>query len=799
MQLITIDQNLKCFHCGDECDARPVQFESKSFCCNGCQSIYEIIKESDLSEYYLLEIAPGFRRTIDDHKFGYLDNPKIGQKLLDFSSDNLEKITLSIPDIHCSSCVWLLENLRRLHQGVLSSRVNLSERELLVDFDPNALSLRQLVELLASIGYEPLINLEDRQQKSIKNSSRSLILKIAVAGFCFGNIMLLSFPEYLGLDFGLDKELATWFSGIMLLLSLPVLFYCASGYFVSAIQGIKQRYLNIDVPIVLGILALAGRSYYEILLGIGQGYLDSLAGLLFLLLIGRWFQNKTYSNLSFNRDFKSYFPLAVTRILNSTETSVLLDELEVGDIILIRNKELIPADSILLDQMAMIDYSFVSGESRAITRHKGDHIFAGGRQIGLKARYEIIKPASQSYLTQLWNHKAFKKTKYDPREYLINGISKYFTAVILVIAIVAAAYWWMVDPTKSVFVFTSILIVACPCALAMATPFTLGNVMRIYGKNMLYLKNAQVVDRMAGISMLIFDKTGTLTQPGSVLTCSTNLSESQAQLLGALTAQSSHPVSQDIQVYLKKFTKKNEDCELREYHEQFGLGISAIINGHLLKLGSAEYVGNKGALGYDGPYFSINGQLVGAFNRSNRFRAGLADLFEQLSKIFKLVLLSGDSDIDRPKLSNLFPSEESLHFGQKPLDKLEFVQKLQQSGEKIMMLGDGLNDAGALQKSDVGIAVSERPHQFTPASDGILHASAIPKLYSFIKLARWSQIIIILGFGLSFSYNLVGLSFAVSGNLTPLMAAILMPLSSISVVLFATASVKLTSTKLKLL
>ena len=490
------------------------------------KSIYEILKGSDLTDLlYDLEKAPGSHRSADDYKFGYLDNPGIGQKLLDFSSENLQKVTLSIPEIHCSSCVWLLENLRRLHKGVLSSRVNLSEREMSVDFDPNNLSLRNLVELLASIGYEPSINLADRKLRNIKDTDRSLILKIAVAGFCFGNIMLLSFPEYLGLDFGLDKELATWFSWIILLLSLPVIFYCGSGYFTSAIKGIKQKHLNIDVPIVLGILALAGRSYYEILLNVGPGYLDSLSGLLFLLLVGRWFQNRTYSNLSFNRDFKSYFPLAVTRILNRKEASILVEELAVDDVILIRNKELIPADSILIDKVAKIDYSFVSGESQEITRHKGDHIFAGGRQMGLKARYKVIKPVSQSYLTQLWNHQTFKKTKYDPREYLINGISKYFTAVILVIATIAAIFWWIVDPAKSVFVFTSVLIVACPCALAMATPFTLGNVMRVLGKNRLYLKNAQVVDRIAEVSTLIFDKTGTLTQPFSRLTFTTELEE----------------------------------------------------------------------------------------------------------------------------------------------------------------------------------------------------------------------------------------------------------------------------------
>ena len=423
----------------------------------------------------------------------------------------------------------------------LSSRVDFSARELAIDYNPKVLSLRGLVELITSIGYQPTINLEDRKAKQSNDINRSLVLKIAVAGFCFGNIMLLSFPEYLGLDFGLDQKLGRWFSWLMVLLSLPVVFYCARGYFESAINGIKQNYLNIDVPIVLGIIALAGRSYYEIFYQLGSGYLDSLSGLLFLLLVGRWFQNRTYSNLSFNRDYKSYFPLAVTRLQDSHEATLLVEEIKVDDVILIHHKELIPADSILLDEAATIDYSFVSGESREVIKHKGDQVYAGGRHVGLKARYQVIKPSSKSYLTQLWNHHAFRKNKQDPRELLVNIISKYFTAVVLLIALISTAYWWVVDPSKALFVFTSVLIVACPCALAMATPFTLGNIMRVFGNNKFYLKNARVINDMAKVDTIIFDKTGTLTTVSHDLTCKGDLDEYEIQLLKTLAVQSNHP------------------------------------------------------------------------------------------------------------------------------------------------------------------------------------------------------------------------------------------------------------------
>ena len=800
MELISVDQKLTCFHCGDECDSGSIKVDDKEFCCRGCVSVYEILTQGGLDTYYQLEKAPGFRQTGDSHKYSYLDHPEVQKKLLDFDSSQLQKIRLVIPGIHCSSCIWLLENLHRLHQGVLHSKASLSDRKLSVDFDPQQLSLRELVELLSSIGYQPSISMETRSDDQFKERNRRIILKIAVAGFCFGNIMLLSFPEYLGLDFGTEPQFRKWFTGLTMVLSLPVLFFCASDYFLSAFNGLRQRFLNIDVPITLGILALAGWSYYEIISGYGPGYLDSLAGLLFLLLVGKWFQNRTYSNLSFDRDFKAYFPLAVTKLHQQKESTVLVEELSTGEVIVLRNEELIPADSILLDERSYIDYSFVSGESQKIQKYQGDHIYAGGRHIGLKSRYQIVKPVSQSYLTQLWNHGTFSQEKQDPRDLLVNQISKYFTGVILVIAIMAGLFWLATDSSKAIFVITSVLIVACPCALSMATPFTLGNVMKVMGRHRLYIKNAQVIDRIAAIKTMVFDKTGTLTRSSERLDFSTELGKKQAELLYALTGQSNHPISREVNDYLKhRFQLNGESYAIVDFEETPGMGVSAKVNNHLVKFGSARFVTNPEIPSTSqGSYYSLDGELMGSFQRKPSFREGLRVLLQSLAKKFQLVLLSGDNQRDSNLIQSLFPGFQCLKFNQSPEDKLEYISDLEHQGEATMMLGDGLNDAGALRRSSVGLAVTEHPHHFTPASDGILHASSLSKLGSFVQLARWSRIIVMMGFALSFAYNLIGLSLAVTGFLTPLFAAILMPISSITVVLFSTLAVNLTAKKLKL-
>ena len=265
------------------------------------------------------------------------------------------------------------------------------------------------MELLASLGYPPEINLQGFKEEKSKIKSRSLLIKLGVAGFSFGNIMLMSFPEYFSFQFEDEGNYMRVFSYLNLSLALPVIFYSATDYFVSALKGLRHKIVNIDVPISLGIVVLFLRSAFEIISDTGAGYFDSMTGLVFFLLIGKWFQNKTYDALSFERDYKSYFPLAVTLLEKEKERSVLANQLKKGDEIRLRNAELIPADSILISGKTQVNYSFVTGESKLVEKLKGDFLYAGGRQIGESVRMVVQEKVSQSYLTDLWNQSAFTK------------------------------------------------------------------------------------------------------------------------------------------------------------------------------------------------------------------------------------------------------------------------------------------------------------------------------------------------------------------------------------------------------
>ncbi|MCK9426850.1 MAG: heavy metal translocating P-type ATPase metal-binding domain-containing protein [Ignavibacteriaceae bacterium] len=799
-QLKEISQEIDivCYHCGEICPSDAIHKDEKIFCCQGCKVVYEILNEKNLCTYYDLNESPGKTQQtlLLKNKYEYLDDAELTGKLLDFSDGKISTVTFFIPQMHCSSCIWLLENLFKIHHEILQSRVNFVEKKLSVSFQSNKISLRQVVELLAFIGYEPQISFEDVEKKSVENVNKKLYYKVGLAGFGFGNIMLLSFPEYLSIDVS-SESLRTIFSYVIFLLSLPLLFYCGSEYFISAFKGLRKKFVNIDVPLSLGIVALFGKSAFEIFTHGSPGYMDSFAGLMFFLLLGKIFQNKTYDVLNFDRNYKSFFPISVTVKKNGNEKSIPLSQLKIGERIVVKNGELIPADAILFYGEGNIDYSFVTGESAPVGKVVGEMIYAGGRQIGSSIELEVLKDVSQSYLTQLWNNFQAKSGVEFSFTGIANSLSKYFTFAILLIAVLAFIYWIRIDANIAITAFITVLIVACPCALAMSTPFTLGNTLRIFGKNDFYVKNIRVLEDMAKVDTIVWDKTGTLTKSGETEIEFTGaiLSSEENTLVKSLVRNSNHPLSKKIFTAIKESSL----LKVENFIEIAGQGIQGEIAGQRIKIGGESFFAlNKAKEGeetiYESipipvsseVYLSINDVVKGKYKIQNKYRDEADLVIKQTQKKYDSYLLSGDNETEKSYLVNLFENEEKVFFRQSPLAKLNFIKKLQMGKQKILMLGDGLNDAGALAQSNVGISISEDILNFTPASDAILNAKMLKNLPTFLNFTAISLKIIYASFCISILYNFVGLYFAVQGLLSPLFSAILMPLSSISVVVFTT-------------
>ncbi len=797
---------LSCFHCHDICPDDRLHIGDKHFCCQGCQMVYEILNTHNLCEFYALDQNAG--QSLKSNKFAknyaYLDDPEVKEKLLEFENGPTAQVTFYLPQMHCVSCIWLLENLYKLDAGVTHARVNFLKKTTTIQFNAEQTSLRKLATLLASIGYAPDINLGDIDGQKPPVLSRRVATQLAVAGFAFGNIMLFSFPEYVGMS----READSWFSSVFgylsLLISLPVLLYSERDYYVSAWQGLRNRQLNIDIPLCLAFLSLFGRSVYEIFTHTGAGYLDSFAGLTFLMLIGKWFQQKVWHQLSFERDYKSYFPVAATMRSGEEETSVPVSRLVPGDIILVRSQEVIPADGILLKGSARVDYSFVTGESEPVAVQNGERIFAGGKQIGESIEIALTRRVAQSHLTKLWNNEAFKTNAKGQVTQLADAAGRYFTYLILAFGGGAFVYWWWQgDMHTAINAFTAVMIVACPCNVALAIPFTLGNILRILGRHRFYLKNIRVVEAFADINAVVFDKTGTIT----------NVSQQEMRFEGkplgyaekiairSLVRHSAHPLSRRLYESMSEVPTETPE----QFEEIPGMGIRGVVKGRELKIGSAAFVETdlttfKKLSNLERPsgvFISVDGELLGHYEVKSRFRDGLAQVLAFFSAATKphrfqkpmrfqqnIFLVSGDQDREALALTSFFPEPDTMLFNRSPQDKLEFVKKLQRHGQHVMMLGDGLNDAGALRQSDLGIVVAENTNNFTPACDAIIHADEFERLPQFVRLAREGVKIVNRSYIVALTYNAIGLSFAVVGALSPFVAAVLMPISSVSVVLF---------------
>ena len=762
--------------------------------------MYELLDANNLCTYYRLGEQPGLK--VQDvelpGRFDYLDSETVQAQLLSFRSAEWARLTLHVPQMHCTSCIWLLENLPRLNPGIVEARVQFLRKEITISYRLADTSLKAVVQLLASVGYEPQITLAELGAQPHR-AGRLLYYQLGLAAFAFGNVMLLALPEYFSFVEDLQGEFGQFFGYLSLALAVPVLLFSARAFFRSAWQSLRQRYINLDFPISLGLLSLFGVSTFEVLTGSGPGYFDSFTGLVFFLLIGKWVQQHTYDALRFDRDFTSYFPVAVTRLTPEGEQSISVKELKKGHRIRVRHQEVIPADAVLLRGAGQIDYSFVSGESAPVARASGELVYAGGRQLGEAVELEVVREVSQGYLTQLWNNPAFTKEEtHATLESYANRVGRYFVAVTLLLAMGTLVYWGPRDTVTMWRAFTSVLIIACPCALSLATPFALGAALRVLGRHKLYLKNSAVIETLARADTIVFDKTGTLTDTAQaeVQYHGRPLSPLEKQLIATAAAQSTHPLSQRLARELGGAPLALLSCE-----ETPGQGISGVSEGgSTVRLGAVGFVEairpgpTAVAVGPEQAetrvYVALNDELAGYFTFHNVYRPALPAVLTQLARRYRLAVLSGDTDAEQPRLQALFGEDAALHFRQSPADKLAYIAAERAQGHTVVMVGDGLNDAGALRAADAGIALTDTLTNFSPACDAILDAGEFGRLATFLSFSRACLRVVLATFALSFCYNGFGLALAVQGRFTPIVSAILMPISSISVMVVATLLVR---------
>ena len=778
--------DLLCDHCGEQCGDRPVTTGAGSFCCAGCESVFTLLHREGLGRFYRCDVAPGVsQRGVQDRapdRFAPLDDPLLAAAFVEFRDGDLARARFAVPALHCASCVWLIERLWRIAPGVVASEVDLLRQTVRVTYRPGEITLRAIAERLGAIGYEPVVTPE--QATAVPSARRRLYRQIGVAGFAFGNIMIFSIPRYVN-GGPLDDGFQRLFDALNFALAVPVLLFSASDWFRAAWQSMRVRRVTLEVPVALGLAVIFGRSAVEILSGVGEGFMDSFSGLVLFLLVGRLFQQKTFEQMAFDRTYRSFFPLSVRVERDAGYDVVPLERVAPGDRIVVRPQELVPADAVLLEGHGAVDYAFATGEQTPIRVDAGETVRAGGRVVGATLRLRVTRSVPHGHLASLWNNPVLRAPKPTWATVVADRFGFWFTVAAVTLAMAGGVWWWP-DVAMSVQVATAVLIIACPCALTMAAPVTLGTALGQLGQRGLYLRHTGVLLDMSRIDTVAFDKTGTLTTATApVVLEHGGLSDAEWRLVRAAAAASVHPVSRALADSGEAVGTASGITEVP------GLGLAAVVDGCPVRIGTAPFVGASTDEG-DVTHVAV-GDSRGWIRLAVPAREGIDETIAALAGAHDVRLVSGDHGHDASRWRPLFG--HGMAFRQSPDAKLSLVENLRRSSRRVLMVGDGLNDAGALAAADVGVAVSDATACIVPACDAVVAGSHVRNLPAYLRYARRARHVIVLCFALSVAYNAVGLSLALAGLLSPLVSAVLMPVSSLTVIGISAGAMRWSATR----
>lgn len=775
-----------CAHCGAA--GAPLFIAGRNFCCDGCGRVYGILREQNLLGFYDFSGAkPASLRDAPAPDFGYADGEWFRRTFATPVGEARYTMRLKLPAIHCAACVWLLEKLPEMLPGVTGARINYLRKELTVTAE-NSLPTSRLVQFVADLGYTPDFKPESGRSRALTRYDKSLLKRMAVAAFGFGNAMLFSFPEYF--SDRLEGRFQLTFMALNIALATFILFYSAGEFFANAFRALRRRKIILDLPIAVGITAMFARSIAEILAGTSSGYFDTFAGLIFFLLIGRYVQSRSYTYLAFERDNLLFLPLAVRRREGDIEKVVAVQSLAVGDTIRLLSGEIAPTRCRVLSAAGAADYSFITGEALPVQLKAGDNFETGGKVVGQSVELEITEPVDQARINRIWEGatKSEANVSFGEESSFADRMLPYFTFIVIAAAAAGLIYWLPKDTAKAWNAFSAVLVITCPCALAMAKPFSFYTTQSVLGRAGLYLKSAASVEKFFQIGRILFDKTGTITSGNAYdVVFSGILAESERIALKALTRESAHPLSKAVCSSLGDEALTG----ISGFSEIPGQGITGTVAGARYRLGSAAFLKEGQVVvpeaGTGTPaslvHAAIDKRYLGAFAVSNALRPGLPGVVAELSPRYQLALLSGDTDREQARFEKIFPGGTPFYFSASPERKSEIVRGFN-ADAATMMIGDGLNDAAALGAASIGIALSEEQANFSPASDAILKASSFGRLPRLIQQARQAKKTAVIAYLISFGYNIFGVSVALTGGLTPLFCAILMPISSLSVIGF---------------
>jgi Cu2+-exporting ATPase len=787
--------SLACAHCGDRVACPELDEQGLAFCCAGCRSVYQIVEAAGLTSYYSQPDRRAARPAPSTRKYQELDDSTFQRQHCRELPDGQRSVELLLEGVHCSACVWLVERLGRVVSGVAGSRLDMSRNVVELVWDPQRVTLSAVARGLESLGY-PAHALGTPAAAVDKARDRDILLRLGVAGAAAGNVMLMALALYSGAFSGMEAAYQALFRWGSLVIATPAVFWAGAVFLRGGLAALRTRTPHMDLPVSIGILAGYAGGAVNTVLGRGEIYFDTLCTLIFLLLIGRYLQQSHHRRSSSQSELLlALAPQTAHLVEGDLERDLPAGNVPVKSLVRIAARERIPVDGLVDRGAGSVDTSLLTGEPMPAEVRVADRVYAGTTcETGeLWVRVEAAGEATR--LGQLMASVEATQKMRAPIVRLADRVAGRFVIAILAVAALTFALWLHLDPSQAIDHTIALLVVTCPCALGMATPLSISAALGRAAKAGILFKGGQYVEELAKTGTIVFDKTGTLTAGRPELVAWLGDTALQAPLRAA-EQQCTHPLARAVRRAFEPNALRVEQLQ-----ELAGGGIAARVEGVALLVGSpallssrlgsvpawaTRLVSEHAEAGRTPVLVAADGEVRAVAAFGDAIRAEAAENLSRLRKLgYRFEILSGDHpSVVRGVAEQLgIPSESALG-GQSPESKLAHIAELRRRGP-VIMVGDGVNDAGAMAAASVGFAVHGGAETCLRAADVFATRAGIAPIADAAVGARRTLSAIRRGIAISLGYNLVGIGLAVTGLLSPLLAAVLMPLSSISVVSLA--------------
>ena len=780
--------------------------EGKQFCCEGCRTVHEVIHGCGLEQYYRLrqhDDAEARPASAPGKRYEEFDDPAFAGLYVDSRPPGVQQVELFLDGVHCSACVWLVEKLPRILKGVIEARLDFGRRTVRLSWDPATVQLSAIARQLASLGYAPHPSRGKSERERRRIEDRTHLVRIAVAGAIAGNVMVIAFALYGGMFHGIEPQYRSFFHWISMGLTLVSVAWPGRVFFRGARAAWRTRTMHMDVPISIGLAAGVTYSSISTITGHYDGYFDTLTILIFLLLVGRWIQARQQQKSRDAVELLFSMTPSAARVIreDGTECEVPLEALRVGVNVEVRAGESIPVDGVVLDGRSTLDTSLLTGESRPVSIAENDRVHAGTINLAAPLRIRITEIGETTRVGRLMKLVEDSAARRAPVVRLADRIAGVFVTVILSLAAITIALWLMLEPGRAVPNAMALLIVTCPCALGLATPLAIvAGIGRAAQRGML-IKGGEVVERLNQPGLIMLDKTGTITE-GRMNLVDWRGDRDLKPLVALIERASSHPIARALaRMSGAQLPPDAPPPVVRDLCEVAGKGIHAVVDDRAFHIGSVAFmrenmipiagwvepaVGEMTGRAVTPILIAVDGQIRALAGVGDPIKADAREAIEKLRDHgWTIGILSGDHpDVVAAVAGELGLDPELCRGGVIPEEKLARIQSFTRRHDRgpVVMVGDGVNDAAALAAASVGIAVKGGAEASFSAADVYLNTPGLLPVVNLITGSKRTFGVIRRNIFISLLYNVLGVSLAMGGLLNPLVAAIVMPISSLSVI-----------------